>query len=179
MKYEQALILAEGNKLKRLESYHSKNGYIIVSASRKENTEQKNNENKNLLKKELGRTSFSFREVKGYYKEFGMENPSLEKSFIVYAGSKSKANELYNLAIRCCRVFGQDSVLIAKPNQTPQYFAKDGNKVDWASFVKTLYGDEAIKQNAYTSFNKITHNLDKYKNKNKQTKKENVFSFTE
>ena len=40
MKYEQALILAEGNKLKRLESYHSKNGYIIVSASRKENTEQ-------------------------------------------------------------------------------------------------------------------------------------------
>ena len=176
MKYDQALLLVEGNKLKRLENYHSKNGYIIVSASRSNNTEQVNNENKNLLKKELNRTSFSFREVKGYYKEFGME-PSLEKSFIVYAGNKDNANELYNLAIRCCRIFGQDSVLIAKPNQTPQYFSKNGKKVDWATFVKTLYGDEATKQIAYTSFSKISHNLDKYKTKNKQIKKENAFSF--
>ena len=37
MKFEQALLIAEGNDLKRLEKYHSKNGYIIVSANRGEN----------------------------------------------------------------------------------------------------------------------------------------------
>lgn len=31
MKYEEALLISEGNKLNRLEKYHSKNGYIIVS----------------------------------------------------------------------------------------------------------------------------------------------------
>ena len=179
MKYEEALIIAEGNKLKRLENYHSKNGYIIVSASRNKNTEVENNQNKNLLKKELGRTNFHFREVKGYYKEFGMENPDLEKSFIVYAGNKDQSKELYALAIRCCRVFGQDSVLIAKPNETPQYFAKDGKKVDWATFNSVLYGDEAKKQVAYTSFSKISHNSNKYEKQNKQSKKENSFSFIE
>lgn len=51
MKYKQALLISEGNKLKRLENYHAKNGYIIVSASRGENSEEENNKNKNLLKK--------------------------------------------------------------------------------------------------------------------------------
>ena len=32
MKYEEVILLVEGNKLNRLEKYHSKNGYIIVSA---------------------------------------------------------------------------------------------------------------------------------------------------
>lgn len=177
MKYKQALLISEGNKLKRLENYHAKNGYIIVSASRGENSEEENNKNKNLLKKELGRTGFSFKEVKGYYKEFNMENPSLEKSFIVYAGNKEKAKELYNFAIRCCKVFGQDSVLIANPNETPQYFSKDGKRVDWSNFTNTLYGEEAKKQIAYTSFKKISHNTEKYKESKKQQKKENAFSF--
>lgn len=177
MRYEEALLIVEGNKLNRLEKYHSKNGYIIVSASRGENTEEENGKSKNLLKKELGRTGFSFREVKGYYKEFNMKDPSLEKSFIVYAGDKSKSNELYNLAIRCCKIFGQDSVLIARPNEIPQYFSKDGKKVDWSTFNNVLYGEEAKKQKAYTSFKKISHNLTKYENQNKQQKKENAFSF--
>ena len=179
MKYEQALLIVEGNNLKRLEEYHAKNGYIIVSASRGENTEEENNRNKNLLKKELGRTGFSFKEVKGYYKEFGMKEPSLEKSFIVYAGNKEKAKELYNFAIRCCRIFGQDSVLIASPNETPQYFSKDGKKVDWSNFTNTLYGEEAKKQVAYTSFKKISNNAEKYEKQKKQQKKDNAFSFVE
>ena len=79
---------------KKIRKYHSKNGYIIVSASRGENSVEENNKNKNILKKELGRTGFSFKEVKGYYKEFGMKEPSLEKSFIVYAGNKEKSKEL-------------------------------------------------------------------------------------
>ena len=177
MKYEQALNLTEGNKLTRLENYHSKHGYIIVSASRSENSDEENGRNKNILKKELARTGFAFREVKGYYKEFNMDKPDLEKSFIVYAGDKSKSRELYNFAIRCCRIFGQDSVLIAEPNKTPQYFTKNGKQVEWATFVKTLYGDKALKQIAYTSFKPISHNEEKQKNANKQTKKENSFSF--
>lgn len=177
MKFEQALLIIEGNGLKRLEKYHSKNGYIIVSASRGENSVEENNKNKNILKKELGRTGFSFKEVKGYYKEFGMKEPSLEKSFIVYAGNKEKSKELYNLAIRCCRIFGQDSVLIAKPNETPQYFSKDGKRVDWSNFTNILYGEEAKKQIAYTSFKKISHNTEKYNNQKKQQKKDNTFSF--
>jgi hypothetical protein len=179
MKYEEALLISEGNKLNRLEKYHSKNGYIIVSAQRGENSEEENNKNKNILKKELGRTGFSFREVKGYYKEFNMKEPSLEKSFIVYAGDKEKSKELYNFAIRCCKIFGQDSVLIAKPNENPQYFSKDGKQLDWSTFTNTIYGEDAKKQMAYTSFNKISHNLDKYKKSNKQLKKENTFSFVQ
>lgn len=179
MKYEQALLIVEGNDLKRLENYHSKNGYIIVSASRGENSELENNKNKNILKKELGRTGFSFKEVKGYYKEFGMKEPSLEKSFIVYAGNKEKAQELYNLAIRCCRIFGQESVLIAKPNETPQYFEQNGKQVSWPNFTSTLYGEEAKKQIAYTSFKKISHNIEKHNEQKKQQKKENAFSFVE
>ena len=104
-----------------------------------------------------------------------MENPSLEKSFIVYAGNPSKMKELYDFAIRACKIFGQDSVLIAEPNKTPQYFQKNGKKVDWATFSKIMYGEDALKQNAYTSFKPISHN----ENKNKQSKKENAFSFTE
>ena len=177
MKYEEVILLVEGNKLNRLEKYHSKNGYIIVSAQRGENSEEENNKNKNLLKKELGRTGFSFKEVKGYYKEFNMKEPSLEKSFIVYAGDKEKSKELYNLAIRCCKIFGQDSVLVARPNKIPQYFAKDGKQLDWSTFTNTIYGEDAKKQVAYTTFSKISHNLDKYKKTNKQSKKENVFSF--
>ena len=61
MKHEEVILLVEGNKLNRLEKYHSKNGYIIVSAQRGENSEEENNKNKNLLKKELGRTGFSFK----------------------------------------------------------------------------------------------------------------------
>ena len=60
MKLEEALIIAEGNKLKRLENFHTKTGYIIVSASRADKSEVENNQSKNLLKKELGRTGFSF-----------------------------------------------------------------------------------------------------------------------
>lgn len=81
MKYEEVILLVEGNKLNRLEKYHSKNGYIIVSAQRVENSEEENNKNKNLLKKELGRTGFSFKEVKGYYKEFNMKRTFIRKIF--------------------------------------------------------------------------------------------------
>lgn len=183
MKYNEALVISEniineGNKLKRLENYHSKHGYVIISANRKSNTEIENNRNKNLLKKELERTGLGFRLVKGYYKEEG-QDPDLEKSFLVYARKNGDSEELYKFAERCCRIFGQDSVLIAKPNQTPQYFQKDGKKVDWATFNKVLYGEDAMKQIAFTSFKKISHNKEKYKNSGKKSQKENAFSFVE
>lgn len=60
MKYEEVILLVEGNKLNRLEKYHSKNGYIIVSAQRGENSEEENNKNKNLLKKRIRKNWFFF-----------------------------------------------------------------------------------------------------------------------
>ena len=177
MKYDEALVLSETDRVKRLEEYHSKHGYIIISANRGEASPEENGRNKNILKKERSRTGLGFRQVKGYYKEFNMKDPDLENSFIVYSRQNSDSKELYDFAIRCCKIFGQDSVLIAEPNKTPQYFSKNGKQVTWANFSKTITGEDALKQKAYTSFKKITHNEEKYKNQNKQSQKEQAFSF--
>ena len=62
--------------------------------------------------------------------------------------------------------------MVARPNKIPQYFAKDGKQLDWSTFTNTIYGEDAKKQVAYTSFSKISHNLDKYKKQiNSQKKK--------
>lgn len=135
MKYEEAILLVEGNPLAKHLSYHESKGYIIISANRSEKSDKENRDNYNELHRLLKNSKYSFKKVfGGSLEENGKDkngNPLFkeiqgEPSFIVYAntknGEKVSAHEVFK--------FGKQ--LAAKFNQFSIYYKDDkGSKPRW------------------------------------------------
>lgn len=70
--------------MNRLVHGHDDKGYIVITAAKLENKEDKNNLGRNSLISDLKRLGYSYVPVFCGYKEEGQEKASLEKSFVVF-----------------------------------------------------------------------------------------------
>ena len=132
---ENYTILTEAN-LNRIVNGHDKDGYIMISACRGDalenpkNDQQIHDENNIRTRKllsDIQQLKYSYIPVYGGYKEDGSDVASVEKSFIVFPFARSvKANvdynEFLNNMISLGKKYNQDSILVKKPNEDPQYF---------------------------------------------------------
>ena len=168
-------------KVKRMLGFHSKYGYAIVSASRQDyselgidtnldnKAELRNQENKNRsmqLLNDIKKAGFADTPTYGSVIENLVEDNQgrvWERSFFIYCkdknGNPMSFDSLFNFAITMCGKYGQDSVLICKPNGTPTYYTKDGD-IDFELGNDVVYNDPS--QMYYTDLHK---NTDKYGDK--------------
>lgn len=173
---------------KSLINKHSNEGYVIVSPCKgaeffgiNTNDKQKLAELNKVRIREfidiLKSSGYSYTPVYGGFienKGTDDEEKVYERSFIIYPydkqGQLKDFNELYDFALKMCKKFNQDSVLIAKPNENPKYITKDNN-VDKEFNGQISFND--ISQDYFTDLHKNTH---KYDIENRTPTR---FSFTE
>ena len=171
---------------------HSKDGYIIISPCRggadfglntnnpmeKQKLAQINKERILSLIKQIKESGYSYTPVYGGFienKGTPDEENVYERSFIVYnhdrKGNVADFEKLKTLALKWCKEFNQDSVLVKEPGQPPRYLTKTGD-VDMEFMGDTTFNDYA--QEYFTDLHK---NIHKYKDEDGRTPTR--FSFTE
>lgn len=171
---------------------HSKDGYIIISPCRggadfglntnnpmeKQKLAQINKERILNLIKQIKESGYSYTPVYGGFienKGTPDEENVYERSFIVYnhdrKGNVGDFEKLKTMALKWCKEFNQDSVLVKEPGQPPRYLTKTGD-VDMEFTGDTAFNDYA--QEYFTDLHKNTH---KYKDEDGRTPTR--FSFTE
>lgn len=109
---------------------------------------QRNKKADEKLEKTLrsSENKFSFSPIFGGYKGTDGVTDNFEPSYIIYNFTKKGERvedfeELKAFAIKMCAVYKQDSVLINAPNETPNYYDADGNKVNSSSTNKIIFND--------------------------------------
>lgn len=133
-----AQIIDEKSTLERMVGKHGKTGYIIVSAYMPHNTYDENESAAKKLEREIIRSGYPYKCVYG-----GYHNPETdieckyETSFYVYnykyndeAGKYTVGdfNDLMELGKKWCDTFGQDSIMVVKPNEPAIYIDSSGRK---------------------------------------------------
>lgn len=117
--------LTEAN-MNRIVNGHDAFGYIMISASRADKSEEENNIRKKSIVKDIKSLGYSYVPVFGGYKEDGQDRASLEKSFIVYpyniqtkeyADFDDFKRDMINLG----KKYNQDSVLVKDGKNNPIY----------------------------------------------------------
>lgn len=136
MKYEEAIVLAEGNPLAKHLDYHEKKGYVIISANRDEKPYKENKKSYDELHNLLKNSKYSFKKVSGGSLEisgYDKENKPLfkevrgEPSFIVYPNTKTgdivSAHEVFKFGKQLASKFNQFSVYYKDDkNSKPRWF---------------------------------------------------------
>lgn len=134
--------------------YHSKNGFVMVSAFREDKTKGENKKDDEELEKNIQEEGWSYTPIWGYVYDNGERVRVNEKAFIVYNMFKNSSNgdmqALKDFAIKMCKEHEQDSVIIKEPNKEPALYNKDGEMVD------ELGGNLAIKDLAQRYFSTIS-----------------------
>lgn len=157
------------SSIDRIINKHGKEGMAIISANRPENDNRTNNENTRSLIRDIKSTKRSYIPVYGGYKGTDGKVDNFEPSFIVTNydrnGVKQDINELFNFAIEMCGKYGQDSALFKYPDKTPNYYDKNGVKINKSSSNYIVRDD--LTQQYFTSLIK-TKNID---NKNPERSK--------
>ena len=110
--------------LNRLIHGHDDKGYIVISAAKSENKEDKNNLGRNSLISDLKRLGYSYVPVFCGYKEEGQEKASLEKSFVVfpYDIATEKYDDFDNFKknlIDLGKKYEQESILVKETGKDP------------------------------------------------------------
>lgn len=133
-----AQIIDEKSSLERMVGKHGKTGYIIVSACTPRNTYDENELATKRLEQEIIRSEYPYKRVYG-----GYHNPetdiecNYETSFYIYnyryndeTGKYAVGdfNDLMELGKKWCEEFGQDSVMVVKPNEAAIYIDSSGRK---------------------------------------------------
>lgn len=127
--------------LNRLTRGHNKDGYIIISPCRGSqdfpnmNDQQvvdENNKRIRKMKNQLRNLGYSYIQVYGGYKEEGSDESSFETSFVVYPYDLShKTNkefdDMYSDMLKLADEYNQDTILVARPGESPKYVDRDGN----------------------------------------------------
>lgn len=179
---ENALRILDEANLNRIAKGHDKDGYAILSASRAQNSEERNNFLTNQLRKALRDKRYSYISVYGGYKEYGQPKASLEKSFVVFPYDMQNhkkldfetfKNDMINLATPSLRDKSlssdedQDSILICEPGGKPHYInLKDDTDLDDLEFNSVEFNNTdnefftAIKKWNDSSLNRKGHNWD-------------------
>lgn len=182
--------ILEKSNAKRLIDKHTKDGYVILSASRgfyDFNLDQDNfsdiqkhnainNKRTKELVKDIQNANFSYTlSYGGFIENMNKDNPEevYEQSVIVYPYKKDGTynfEELYDFALEMCKKYGQDSILVKEPNENAKYVKQDGS-IDFSFDGDMKFND--ISQKFFT---------DLHKNTNKKIKKDSRptrFTFTE
>lgn len=134
------------DKVDKLLSYHSKNGYGVVSACRGDKTSKENLARTEKLKKDLSDLGWSY--TIGYgggFKEKGSEfdtsKPNFnEISIIVYNHNrKEEKRDLKQDLISLGKKYNQDDIYYQEPNGKAHWYDKNGN-ID-ATFGEVVKND--------------------------------------
>lgn len=129
--------------------YHKNNGCFMISAYRGENTEDINKQRTDELAKDIRNNKLGFiRILCGFIENKGTENETevVEESFFVPKTKDYTDEEFFNLAIKLCKKYNQDSVLISLPNYIDfGYYDKQG-KFDFSPGDKMIFNQEHIKE---------------------------------
>ena len=127
-------MLIERITLDRIVNKHGKNGYIIISANRSNEDENRNVQMTQKLYSEIRTSGYSFLPTYGGYRGTDGVEDDFEPSFIVFnydnTGKAQDFNILYELGIKWCAEFNQDSFTVKAPNMPPQHINRNGEKVN-------------------------------------------------
>lgn len=140
-------IIKESN-WSRLKKHINENCFMI-SACRSENTEQENKIRTEKLMSDLKTEKLGYiRVLGGYIENKGEPDESevVEESFFVPMPKWFTQEEFFNVAIKLCKKYNQDSVLISMPGYTDfGYYNKNGN-FDFSPGNKLTFDDSTIGQ---------------------------------
>lgn len=187
------LVSINENKIKRMITTHSDNGYIVISPCRggsdfgivpttnQHESDKLAHINKERVKEminDIKQSGFSYTPTYGgFIENLGTKNEThvYERSFIVYNKDKKGNNrdfkDLFDFGMAMCKKYNQDSFLVQAPNDTPKYIKQDGN-VDFEFSGGKVFND--VSQEYFTDLHKNTD-----KNGDISSRKPTRFSFTE
>lgn len=151
------------DKVNRLIDNHSKNGFAVISACRRENTREINIKKTNELKADLKQLGWSYTlSFGGGFVEKNSEEtfdkPKFnEISFVVYNNNrKQEHNDLLKGMLFLCGKYKQDDIYYQEPNGKAYWYDKNGNKD--ATFSLISKNDD--EQQYFTGFgNKFSNKL--------------------
>lgn len=128
---------------------HIDNGCMMISACRGENSEEVNKKKTDELANDIREMGYGYiRILGGYIENKGTEDETevTEESFFIPKPKKVDDNQFFNDAIKLCKKYGQDSVLISLPNFVDfGYYDKNG-KFDFSPGEKFIANDKQIGQ---------------------------------
>jgi len=118
--------LDEYINLDRIIQKHGENGFVIVSASRPERSQEENDKETKDLIEDIKSCGFSFIPVYGGYRSpDSKEDGDYEAAFMIFnydaKGNSTDFTALLGCAIKWCGKYGQDCVLVKAPGKAPIY----------------------------------------------------------
>lgn len=126
---------------------HIKDGCMMISACRGERTEEENKKKTDELAKDIRSYDLGYiRILGGYIENKGTEDEKevTEESFFVPKNKDMSDEDFFDIAIKLCKKYNQDSVLISLPDYTDfGYYDKSGN-FDFSPGEKFIANDKEI-----------------------------------
>lgn len=126
---------------------HIDNGCMMISACRGERTEEENKKKTDELQNDLRSMKYGYiRILGGYIENKGKDDEKevTEESFFVPKPKDVSDEDFFNDAIKLCKKYGQDSVLISLPDFCDfGYYDKNGN-FDFSPGDKFIANDKEI-----------------------------------
>lgn len=126
---------------------HIDNGCFMISAYRKENTEEVNRQKTAQLASELKVNNLGYVRILGEFienKGTTDEVEVIEESFFVPQPKNFDNDKFFNIAIELCRTYNQDDVLISLPGYVDfGYYDKNG-EFDFSPGNKLIFTDDKI-----------------------------------
>ena len=144
---ERVPVLTEKINLSALYKRHAKSGFVILSASLDDKDAEYNERQTGRLISDLVRSGFRYLPVYGDCRgKDGMEDDR-EPSFLGFPydrnGNELNCDDLENFALAMCGKYGQDSVFVSKPEESPHYLDANGKPAEKRSSMKLFVNDLA------------------------------------
>lgn len=127
---------------------HINNGCFMISACRGDNTEAENKKRTDNLANDLRSYNLGYIRVLGGYVEDdkkGNVRDVVEESFFVPQPNGTVSDdEFFNIAIKLCKKYGQDSVLVSMPEYCDfGYYNSDG-ELDFSPGNKLVFDEKQV-----------------------------------
>lgn len=126
---------------------HIDDGCMMISACRGDKSEKENAKRTDSLATDIRNENLGYvRILGGYIENKGTEDEQevTEESFFVPKNKDMSDEEFFDIAIKLCKKYNQDSVLISLPNYTQfGYYDKNGN-FDFSPGEKFIANDKDI-----------------------------------
>ena len=163
-------VLLKETTLQRILDKHGDNGFVCVSANRRDESPEINDRNTRELIQDIKNTGYSYLPTYGGYrnKDTGLMD-DFEPSFLIFNyneyGEKGVFEKLRNFALEMCGKYDQHSVMIKYPNAAPTWEDKNGNVVSNRSSEK--YWKNNPEKECFTSLQskEDIENKEQYTNK--------------
>lgn len=148
-------ILIEKLNTGALYKRHGDHGFAILTANRSDADSETNERKTRELISDLRDSGYRYLPVYGGYIGTDGVEDDYEPSFILFpydTRSKSFADfePFKKLVLELCGKYNQDSVLVMEPNGTPNYYDRDGMKVNKSSSLELFLNDPH--RSFFTSF---------------------------